>query len=185
MNPRTRISLGTAQQVVRNQERADRVFRHDAARVADDVGVSKPNAGSMLSRASMQATTASFLAGRMGSWPSRNSWAKRALACCASSMALMESPRASLPAQATPAVREWASSTPMGRTWLCPARVELQSRTMGCRLAVERCFDLLGRVERCVRQIREDGDDHSGITVQAEGRRPAHRAAAMERPAMS
>src|SRR3989442_12901454 len=66
----------------------------------------------------MQATMASFLAGRMGSWPSRNSWAKCVLACCASSMALMESPRASLPAQASPAVREWASSTPMGRKWL-------------------------------------------------------------------
>src|SRR2546430_9951837 len=37
-----------------------------------------------------------------------------------------------------------------------------ESRAMGYRLPVERRLDLLGRIERCVRQIREDGHDHAG-----------------------
>src|SRR6266511_4171657 len=58
------------------------------------------------------------------------------------------------------------------------------SWVMGCRVPVERRLDLPGRLERCIRQIREDGDDHAGITVQAEHRGPADRAAAVERPAV-
>ncbi len=52
-------------------------------------------------------------------------------------------------------------------------------------LPVERRLDFLSRLEWRIRQIREDGDDHAGIAVQAEDRRPPDRAAPVERPAVA